>query len=152
MRRVTRQAPEQTEGGDTSGQREAPRTKDTRGRGGSGRGSGRQLRNRERRDRLRLELLELERRHSPDGCAEPVRPDPQHPWGGQRSDETLLTGDTASKVEQAAEAKVPNGTVVRVETDADGNAAYEAHMTKADGTPVTVYVNEQFEVVSVESR
>ena len=79
-------------------------------------------------------------------------PDPQHPWGGQRSDETLLTGDTASKVEQAAEAKVPNGTVVRVETDADGNAAYEAHMTKADGTPVTVYVNEQFEVVSVESR
>jgi len=25
-------------------------------------------------------------------------------------------------------------------------------MTKADGTPVTVYVNEQFEAVSVESR
>jgi hypothetical protein len=41
---------------------------------------------------------------------------------------------------------------VRVETDADGNAKYEAHMTKADGTPVTVYVNEQFEVVSVETR
>jgi hypothetical protein len=79
-------------------------------------------------------------------------PDPQNPWGGQRSDETLLTGDTASKVEAAARAKVPNGTIVRVETDADGNAAYEAHMTKADGTPVTVYVNEQFEVVSVESR
>jgi hypothetical protein len=78
-------------------------------------------------------------------------PDPQHPWGGQRSDETLLTGDTADKVEAAAKAKVPNGTIVRVETDADGNAAYEAHMTKADGTPVTVYVNKQFEVVSVES-
>ena len=41
---------------------------------------------------------------------------------------------------------------MRVETDADGHAAYEAHMTKADGTPVTVYVNEQFEVVSVETR
>jgi hypothetical protein len=41
---------------------------------------------------------------------------------------------------------------VRVETDADGNAAYEAHMTKADGTPVTVYVNKEFGVVSVESR
>jgi hypothetical protein len=79
-------------------------------------------------------------------------PDPQHPWGGQRSDETLLTGETASKVEAAAKAKVPNGTIVRIETDADGNAAYEAHMTKADGTPVTVYVNKQFEVVSVESR
>ena len=79
-------------------------------------------------------------------------PDPQHPWGGQRSDETLLTGDTADKVEAAAKAKVPDGTIVRVETDADGNAAYEAHMTKADGTPVTVYVNKQFELVSVETR
>ena len=38
-----------------------------------------------------------------------------------------------------------------METDADGNAAYEAHMVKADGTPVTVYVNKQFEVVSVQS-
>ena len=74
------------------------------------------------------------------------------PWGGQRSDETPLTGDTASKVEAAAKAKVPAGTVVRVETDADGHAAYEAHMTDADGTPVTVYVDEQFEVVSVERR
>jgi hypothetical protein len=79
-------------------------------------------------------------------------PDPQNPWGGQRSDETLLTGDTAAKVEAAAKAKVPNGTIVRVETDADGNAKYEAHMTKADGTPVTVYVNEQFEVVGVDTR
>jgi hypothetical protein len=35
---------------------------------------------------------------------------------------------------------------------ADGNAAYEAHMTRADGTPVTVYANREFEVVSVESR
>ena len=48
--------------------------------------------------------------------------------------------------------KVPNATVVRVETDADGNAAYEAHMTKADGTPVTVYVDKGFDVVGVDSR
>jgi hypothetical protein len=85
-------------------------------------------------------------------AARPAQPDPQNPWGGQRSDETLLTGDTAAKVEAAANAKVPDGTIVRVETDADGNAKYEAHMTKADGTPVTVYVNDQFEVVSVETR
>jgi hypothetical protein len=39
-----------------------------------------------------------------------------------------------------------------VETDADGHAAYEAHMVKADGTPVTVYVDKTFAVVSVESR
>ena len=85
-------------------------------------------------------------------AANPSTRGPQNPWGGQRSDETLLTGDAASKVEALARAKVPNGTIVRVETDADGNAAYEAHMTKADGTPVTAYVNKQFEVVSVESR
>jgi hypothetical protein len=36
--------------------------------------------------------------------------------------------------------------------DADGNAAYEAHMTKADGTPVTVYVDKQFDIVSNENR
>ena len=46
----------------------------------------------------------------------------------------------------------PAGTIIRVETDADGNAAYEAHMTKSDGTPVTVYVNKDFEFVSTETR
>jgi hypothetical protein len=45
---------------------------------------------------------------------------PGHPWGHQRSDETVLTGDTATKVREAALAKVPGGTIVRVETDADG--------------------------------
>jgi uncharacterized membrane protein YkoI len=63
----------------------------------------------------------------------------------------VLTGDTAAKVRELALAKVPGGTVVRVETDADGNAAYEAHMVKADGTPVTVYVSKQLEVVSVQT-
>jgi hypothetical protein len=77
----------------------------------------------------------------------------QNPWGAQRSDETPLTGDTATKVTQLALAKVGSGaTVVRVETDADGHAAYEAHMVKADGTPVTVYVDKSFNVVGVETR
>jgi hypothetical protein len=44
------------------------------------------------------------------------------PWGMQRSDETLLTGDDASKAEAAAKAELPGATIVRVETDADGNA------------------------------
>ena len=74
-----------------------------------------------------------------------------HPWGPQRSDETPLTGDTAAKVRELAVAKVSGGTIVRVETDADGNAAYEAHMVRPDGSPVTVYVNKQLEVVSVQS-
>ena len=74
----------------------------------------------------------------------------QNPWGNQRSDETLLTGDALAKVTAIAQANVPGGTIVRVETDADGNAAYEAHMTKADGTPATVYVDKNFNFVSVE--
>jgi uncharacterized membrane protein YkoI len=82
----------------------------------------------------------------------PAAPDANHPWGGQRSDETPLTGDTLAKVTAAAKAKVPNATIVRVETDADGHAAYEAHIVKADGTLATVYVDKQFNVVSVETR
>src|SRR3954469_10593061 len=74
------------------------------------------------------------------------------PWGMQRSDETPLTGDALAKVTAVAQAKVPGGTIVRVETDADGNAKYEAHMTNADGTPVTVYVDESYDVVSVDTR
>jgi hypothetical protein len=72
------------------------------------------------------------------------------PWGHQRKDETLLTGEALAKVTAIAESKVSGGTVVRVETDADGVAAYEAHMTKADGTPVTVYVDQDFDFVSVQ--
>ncbi len=85
-------------------------------------------------------------------AAAPMAPSANAPWGGQRPDETLLTGEVAAKVEALAKAKVPNGTIVRLETDADGHAAYEAHMTRADGTPVTVYVNKEFAVVSVETR
>jgi hypothetical protein len=76
----------------------------------------------------------------------------QAPWGHQRSDETLLSGDTAAKVRQLALAKVPGGTIVRVETDADGHAAYEAHMLDASGAPVTVYVDKSYAVTGVESR
>ena len=72
-------------------------------------------------------------------------------WGPQRSDETLLTGETASKVQAAAKAKEPDATVSRVETDADGHAAYEVHMIRSDGTLVTVYVDKQLKVVSEET-
>ena len=76
----------------------------------------------------------------------------RQPWGSQRSDETLLTGDAPAKVKAAAAKEGRAATIVRIETDADGHAAYEAHMAKADGTLVTVYVNKSFEVVGVESR
>jgi hypothetical protein len=89
---------------------------------------------------------------TPSSSTAAAAPSAQRPWGGQRSDETPLTGDALAKVTAVAEAQVSGGTVVRVETDADGNAKYEAHMTKADGTPVTVYVDANYNFVSVETR
>ncbi len=71
--------------------------------------------------------------------------DPSQP---QRPDEQLLTGSTADKVKAAALAKYPGATVVRIETDSDG--VYEAHLTKADGTPVTVEVDKNFAVTGIE--
>jgi len=65
--------------------------------------------------------------------------------------EELLTGETATQVAAAAEEAVPGATVDRVETDAEGSP-YEAHMTKADGTHVTVKVADDFSVTGVENE
>ena len=75
-----------------------------------------------------------------------------HHGGGPRGDETPLTGDALSKASAAALAKVPGGKVVRAETDGDGVALYEVHMTNASGAPVTVYLDKDFSVVSVDTR
>jgi len=60
--------------------------------------------------------------------------------------ETLLTGDTATKVTDAALA----ATIQRVENDAEG-AVYEAHIITADGTRATVYRDASFTVTSTET-
>jgi hypothetical protein len=78
----------------------------------------------------------------------PTNPNPGDPSKPQRSDETLLTGTTASKVTAAVLAKYPGATIVRVETDSDG--VYEAHITKADGTQVAIEVDMSFAVTGVE--
>ena len=62
--------------------------------------------------------------------------------------ETVLTGDAATQA-TAAKAAVPDGTVERVENDAEG-AAYEAHVAKADGSHVTVKMDSSFKVTSTE--
>ena len=72
------------------------------------------------------------------GCARPMR-----------SDEKQLTGSDAAKAKAAALEAVTGGTVIRVETDA-GDAKYEAHMRKADGTMVTVKMDKDFNVTAVE--
>jgi len=70
------------------------------------------------------------------------------PMGGPSAGETPLTGTEAEKVTAAAEAEVPGGTVIRVETDSEG--VYEAHVRKADGTEVIVQVGEDFLVTGVQ--
>jgi uncharacterized cupredoxin-like copper-binding protein len=64
--------------------------------------------------------------------------------------ETLLTGDDLAKATAAARSAVPGGTIIRVETDS-GDATYEAHMTKADGTTATVLMDASFKVTSTAS-
>ncbi len=66
-----------------------------------------------------------------------------------RSDEKAVSASTAATLKAAALKAVPGGTVYRVETDS-GDAAYEAHMTKADGTEVTVKFDKNLAVTKVE--
>ncbi len=73
------------------------------------------------------------------GGAEPVRPD-----------EKSVSSATAAALRAAALKAVPGGTVYRIETDAD-DGVYEAHMTKADGSLVTVKFDKNLKVTKVES-
>src|SRR3954469_17094972 len=79
---------------------------------------------------------------APTGNGDPSQP--------QRGDEQLLTGDTATKVTDAALAKYPDATIQRVETDSDG--VYEAHIVTADGQQVIVQVGEDFTVTGTQSH
>ena len=60
--------------------------------------------------------------------------------------ETPLTGDTAEKVKAAALARnvTGGGTIDRLETDADGNAAYEAQ-SRRGRDELIFYVNQHYE-------
>jgi uncharacterized membrane protein YkoI len=59
--------------------------------------------------------------------------------------EALLNADDTAKAKAAAEAAVPGATAQRIETDAEG-ATYEVHMTKSDGSIVTVKLDGDFTV------
>jgi uncharacterized membrane protein YkoI len=80
---------------------------------------------------------------------------PPGPGGpGRGNGETPLTGDAATKAKAAAVAKV-GGTADFATTENDGSnaaAAYEVHMTKADGTHVTVILDKDYNVLTVETH
>ena len=72
-----------------------------------------------------------------------------HGAGPVRGDEKAVSAADAAKLKAAALKAVPGGTVYRVESDS-GDGVYEAHMTKADGTEVTVKVDKNLNVTKVE--
>ncbi len=85
---------------------------------------------------------------SPGPEGSPSGPGAQPKGGG----ETALTGTTASRVTAAALAAVPGATVLRVTTEHQGASnPYEAHLSKADGSRVTVLIGSAFNVMSVEA-
>jgi hypothetical protein len=65
-----------------------------------------------------------------------------------RNDESAVSASLAATLKQKAEAKT-GGTVYRVETDS-GDAAYEAHVKKSDGTLVTVKFDKNGNITAVE--
>src|SRR3954454_2602912 len=64
--------------------------------------------------------------------------------------ETVLAGDEATSVQAAVAAAYPDATIVRMETDADGDT-YEAHVTMADGSQATVKLDASFTVTGTET-
>ena len=83
---------------------------------------------------------------STDASGSTTAPDPGHgPHVANGITEAELTGDDASKAIAAAQAAVPGASVERAETDAEG-AAYEVHMTKSDGSEITVKLDSSFQV------
>ena len=87
---------------------------------------------------------------APSGAPSGARGGPG-PGGAQpvRGDEKLVTGADLTTLKAAALKAVPGGTVIRIETDS-GDASYEAHMTKADGSQVTVKFDKSLAVTAVE--
>jgi uncharacterized membrane protein YkoI len=67
-----------------------------------------------------------------------------------RTPEVVITGTTADSVKAAILAAYPGATIQRMSTETDGKAtdAYEAHVTKADGTHIEVFLDSAFNVTA----
>ena len=76
------------------------------------------------------------------------------PGGRGGSGETPLTGANLASVKSAVLAKLPGSTVDMATTENDGKStdAYEAHVTKSDGTRVKVLLDKSFAVTAVNDE
>ncbi len=84
-------------------------------------------------------------------AATSAKTQPNGPHQANGKTETALTGSDLEKATAAATAKVSGGTVVRAETDADGEGTYEVHMQTSDGQMTTVFLDSNFAVTSQSS-
>jgi uncharacterized membrane protein YkoI len=68
--------------------------------------------------------------------------------------ETALTGDTLASVKAAVLAAYPGSTVTGASTETDGKStdAYEAKVTKADGTKIEVFLDKAFAVTGDKAQ
>lgn len=69
---------------------------------------------------------------------------------GQRPEHQPLSDADAAKVKAAALEAVPGGTVTRTQAG-HGDAAYHAHVTKADGSKVRANLDKDFAVIGTEA-
>ncbi|HEX8105591.1 MAG TPA: hypothetical protein VF533_23445 [Solirubrobacteraceae bacterium] len=76
----------------------------------------------------------------------------RHGHGGPGRGETALTGDTKEKVEAAVLARYAGATIVRTETNGDGAAPYESHITTSAGEELEVLVSKDFKVLDARER
>jgi uncharacterized membrane protein YkoI len=67
-----------------------------------------------------------------------------------RHDEKAVSSADSATLSAAALKAVPGATIIRVETDS-GDAAYEVHLTKPDGTLATVKFDKSLTVTKVET-
>lgn len=84
------------------------------------------------------------------GSGTAVNPASDHDAGRGHAGETTVTGSKATTLKAAALKAVPGATVDRIETDS-GDAAYEVHMTKSDGSQVTVKFTSSLSQSGIES-
>ena len=86
---------------------------------------------------------------APTGTPPAGAPDPATMAHGPN--ETLLTGTDLAQATAAADAAEPGATVIRAETDSSGDAKYEVHLKKSDGTYATVELDGNFKVTGTQT-
>jgi uncharacterized membrane protein YkoI len=77
-----------------------------------------------------------------------------HGRGGPGNGEKPVTGATLDSITSAVKAKYSGSTVDRASTETDGKAgdAYEAKITKSDGTRLEVFLDKAFKITGEEAQ